>query len=187
MGVSTAVEGTETAAAQRVRADRIFSNRVMSYFARRYGEGMEVAPMVLWAICQERAALELGVDFNAHRGYVDELLEAVRYVGDESPAETTALAQAWAILSRIVAGEPHSSRTLRETLSGLIELLEVARMRCEQLQVKGRQPTPAEERWYRGKLRAEGFDVAPYRGSDQVNLGPGMTVYPGGEGGKHAD
>lgn len=137
----------------QVYADRVFAGRMQTYLERRYGSEMEVAPMVLWAIIAERASLSLGAETAASSELVDELLASVRYVGDESPSETAALAQAWAVLCRILAGEPHSSRGVREALTSAIELIEVARARCERLQER-----------------------TTYRGANQVNLGPGMSI-----------
>jgi hypothetical protein len=106
-------------------ADRIFCTRVTSWLARRYGEELEhpACPAVLREVVHEHTAVELGEEFAAIRGRVDTMLEQVECVEREG---LLGLAQAWAILARIQAGEFRNSRSLREAFARVIEALDAA-------------------------------------------------------------
>lgn len=108
-----------------VRADRIFVNRICSYLARRYGMELEhpACPAVLREIVHEHTAVEMGEEFAAIRGKVDTMLERVESIEREG---LLGLAQTWAIIARIQAGEFSSSRSLREAFARVIEALDAA-------------------------------------------------------------
>jgi hypothetical protein len=82
-------------------------------------------------------------------------------------SDRAGVAQGWAVLARTLAGGPRSSRQLRAVLSQLIDLLALIQADAGAAACL----SPNEERRIREQLREEGFDVAPYRGADEVVFG----------------
>jgi hypothetical protein len=107
-------------------AGGVLRRRIGEYLACRYPSG-EVAPRAFRLMLEEAELVGAGEDgdLEAVRAELAVELAAVWRLGAAPREELAGLAQAYATLARSLAGSPLAARGLRETLGGVVDLLEV--------------------------------------------------------------
>lgn len=109
---------------QMAWAGEVLADRLRDFMARRYGNP-DAAPRALRLLLEEYGTSADGADVEAVHAELAAELALVEWIGRAPRAEVAGMAQAYATLARSLAGSPLTAPALRETLGGVVDLLEL--------------------------------------------------------------